>query len=103
MRTESRAIPMNRGQGDTGDWGGCCGAVDMDQRRRASAGYCGGGEWRLAMRVRDVMTSPVISIAPGSTVLEAGRLMLPRGLSGLAGLDQGGSPGGIVTGGDFLP
>ena len=28
------------------------------------------------MKVRDVMTSPVISIAPDSTVLEAVRIML---------------------------
>ena len=54
------------------------------------------------MRVRDVMTSPVISIAPDSTVLEAVRIMLLRRISGLPVIDKSGSLVGIVTEGDFL-
>ena len=54
------------------------------------------------MRVRDVMTSPVISIAPDSTVLEAVRIMLLRHISGLPVIDKGGGLVGIVTEGDFL-
>src|SRR3954470_4977935 len=51
---------------------------------------------------RDVMTSPVISIAPDSTVLEAVRIMLLRRISGLPVIDKSGSLVRIVTEGDFL-
>ena len=44
------------------------------------------------MKVRDVMTSPVVSIAPDSTVLEAVRIMLLRHISGLPVIDKGGEP-----------
>ena len=40
------------------------------------------------MKVRDIMTSPVISIAPDSTVLEAVRIMLLRHISGLPVIDK---------------
>ena len=54
------------------------------------------------MKVRDVMTSPVISVAPDSTVLEAVRIMLQRHISGLPVIEKGGELVGIVTEGDFL-
>ena len=54
------------------------------------------------MEVRDVMTSPVISVAPDSTVLEAVRIMLQRHISGLPVVDKDGGLVGIVTEGDFL-
>ena len=54
------------------------------------------------MKVRDIMTSPVISVAPDSTVLEAVRIMLLRHISGLPVIDKGGGLVGIVTEGDFL-
>jgi predicted transcriptional regulator len=54
------------------------------------------------MKVRDIMTSPVISVAPDSTVLEAVRIMLQRHISGLPVVEKGGELVGIVTEGDFL-
>src|SRR6478609_8172368 len=59
-------------------------------------------KWSIAMKVRDVMTSPVISVAPDSTVLEAVRIMLQRHISGLPVIEKGGELVGIVTEGDFL-
>ena len=54
------------------------------------------------MKVRDIMTSPVISVAPDSTVLEAVRIMLQRHISGLPVIEKSGELVGIVTEGDFL-
>ena len=54
------------------------------------------------MKVRDIMTSPVISVAPDSTVLEAVRIMLLRHISGLPVIEKGGELVGMVTEGDFL-
>src|SRR6478752_4482417 len=54
------------------------------------------------MKVRAIMTSPVISVAPDSTVLEAIRIMLQRHISGLPVIEKGGELVGIVTEGDFL-
>src|SRR4249919_3017941 len=54
------------------------------------------------MKVRDIMTSPVVSVAPDSTVLEAIRIMLLRHISGLPVVDKDGKLVGIVTEGDFL-
>lgn len=54
------------------------------------------------MKVRDIMTSPVISVAPDSAVLEAVRIMLLRHISGLPVIKKDGSLVGIVTEGDFL-
>jgi CBS domain-containing protein len=54
------------------------------------------------MKVRAIMTSPVISVAPDSTVLEAVRIMLQRHISGLPVIEKSGELVGIVTEGDFL-
>jgi len=54
------------------------------------------------MLVRDVMTSPVISVKPSATIAEAARLMLDHSISGLPVVDAGGVLRGIVTEGDFL-
>ena len=54
------------------------------------------------MKVRDIMTSPVISVTPDSTVLEAVRIMLQRHISGLPVIEKSGELVGIVTEGDFL-
>ena len=45
------------------------------------------------MKVRDIMTSPVVSIEPESAVLEAVRIMLQRHISGLPVVDKEGAPG----------
>jgi CBS domain-containing protein len=54
------------------------------------------------MKVKDVMTSPVISIEPETPVLEAVRIMLQRRISGLPVIDKDGRLVGMVTEGDFL-
>ena len=54
------------------------------------------------MKVKDVMTSPVVSIEPESSVLEAIRIMLQRHISGLPVVDKEGRLVGILTEGDFL-
>lgn len=52
------------------------------------------------MKVRDVMTSPVLSVEPDTTILQAVR-MLQRRISGLPVVDKDGRLAGIVTEGDF--
>jgi CBS domain-containing protein len=54
------------------------------------------------MKVRDVMTSPVLSVEPDTTILQAVRIMLQRRISGLPVVDKDGRLAGIVTEGDFL-
>src|SRR5215470_20351212 len=54
------------------------------------------------MKVRDVMTSPVVSVGPDDSVSEATRIMLQRRVSGLPVIDREGRLVGIVTEGDFL-
>jgi CBS domain-containing protein len=56
----------------------------------------------IAMKAHDVMTEPVISIAPNASILEAVALMLRHKISGLPVLDPTGKLVGIVTEGDFL-
>ena len=54
------------------------------------------------MKVKDIMTWPVFSIAPESNVLPAVQLMLKQKISGLPVVDADGKLLGIVTEGDFL-
>jgi CBS domain-containing protein len=54
------------------------------------------------MKAFDVMTPLVISVAPDASILEAVRLMLQNGVSGLPVVDTEGNLAGIVTEGDFL-
>jgi CBS domain-containing protein len=54
------------------------------------------------MKAKDVMTSPVVSVEPDATVLQAIRIMLQRRVSGLPVIDENGRLLGIVTEGDFL-
>lgn len=53
------------------------------------------------MKVGDVMTRSVISLAPSDAVLKAARLMMQYGVSGLPVLDRGALVG-VITQGDFL-
>jgi CBS domain-containing protein len=55
-----------------------------------------------AMKVKDIMTSPVVSIEPDMTVIQAVRIMLQRHISGLPVIDKSGRLLGVVTEGDFL-
>jgi CBS domain-containing protein len=54
------------------------------------------------MKAKDVMTSPVVSVEPDDSVLQAVRIMLQRHISGLPVIDKEGRLVGIVTEGDFL-
>ena len=54
------------------------------------------------MQAKDVMTSPVVSVEPDATILQAIRTMLQRRISGLPVIDKDGHLIGIVTEGDFL-
>lgn len=54
------------------------------------------------MKVRDIMSPCVISVAPDASILDAIRLMLQNHISGLPVIDPYGALVGIVTEGDFL-
>jgi CBS domain-containing protein len=54
------------------------------------------------MRAKDVMTSPVMTVEPEATILQAVRIMLQRRVSGLPVVDNDGRLLGMVTEGDFL-
>jgi CBS domain-containing protein len=54
------------------------------------------------MQVKDVMTSPVLSVEPDSTVAQAVQIMLQRRISGLPVIDKTGRLAGILTEGDLL-
>ncbi|MBK5198486.1 MAG: CBS domain-containing protein [Methyloceanibacter sp.] len=54
------------------------------------------------MKVRDVMTSPVVSVGPDTPLLEAGELMLRHDISGLPVLDREARLVGLITERDFL-
>jgi len=54
------------------------------------------------MQVRDVMTTNVLSVSAGTTILEAARTMLKNKISGLPVIDAEGRLVGMVTEGDFL-
>ena len=54
------------------------------------------------MKVHDIMSTRVISIAPDASILEAIRLMLQNHISGLPVIDPSGALVGMVTEGDFL-
>jgi CBS domain-containing protein len=77
--------------------------LDVDQKSDGKGGLAfKKPKWRPAMKAKDVMTSPVISIEPDASIWQAVRIMLQRHISGLPVLDQKGSLVGIVTEGDFL-
>jgi CBS domain-containing protein len=54
------------------------------------------------MYAKDIMTSPVLSVAPDSPILEAIRIMLQRHISGLPVIDKDQRLVGMLTEGDFL-
>jgi CBS domain-containing protein len=56
----------------------------------------------VPMKVRDIMSPRVISVAPDASILAAIRLMLHNRISGLPVIDSTGALVGVVTEGDFL-
>lgn len=55
------------------------------------------------MRVRDVMTTPVITVHPGTSFKELVELMLGNGVSSLPVVDEEGILLGVVSESDLLP
>ena len=54
------------------------------------------------MNVKDIMTRNIISVKTDASILEAIRLMIQHGISGVVVVDKKGDLAGIVTEGDFL-
>jgi CBS domain-containing protein len=54
------------------------------------------------MRIKDLMSSEVVSIGPGATLKEAARTMIEAGVSGLPVVDDDGALVGIITESDFV-
>jgi len=54
------------------------------------------------MRAHQIMTRPVISVTPDTTIVEAANIMLQKHVSGLPVLDATGKLVGIISEGDFI-
>ena len=54
------------------------------------------------MKVRDIMSSSVVTVSPQERVGEVARLMLDQGVSGLPVVDVEGRVVGIITEGDLV-
>ncbi|HLX15626.1 MAG TPA: CBS domain-containing protein [Bradyrhizobium sp.] len=54
------------------------------------------------MRAHQIMTRPVISVTPETTIVEAANTMLQKHVSGLPVLDANGKLVGIISEGDFI-
>jgi CBS domain-containing protein len=54
------------------------------------------------MRAHQIMTRPVISVSPESTIVDAANTMLQKHVSGLPVLDATGKLVGIISEGDFI-
>ena len=54
------------------------------------------------MRAHQIMTRPVITVTPETTIVEAANMMLQRHVSGLPVTDAAGKLVGIVSEGDFI-
>ena len=54
------------------------------------------------MRAHQIMTRPVVTVTPETTIVEAANIMLQRHVSGLPVLDASGKLVGIISEGDFI-
>jgi len=54
------------------------------------------------MRAHQIMTRPVITVTPETTIVDAANLMLQRHVSGLPVVDAAGKLVGVVSEGDFI-
>lgn len=82
-------------------------SAEMSETPRDSTGSVGSSRVRLThhpdwWRVRDVMTSPVVGVAPDAPDTEIVDLLLERGMAGLPVTDDRGGLLGIVTEADFV-
>jgi CBS domain-containing protein len=55
-----------------------------------------------AMRAHQIMTRPVITVAPETPIVEAATIMLQRHISGLPVVNTAGQLVGIISEGDFI-
>jgi CBS domain-containing protein len=56
----------------------------------------------LPMRAHQIMTRPVITVTPDTTIVDAATIMLQRHVSGLPVVDASGKLLGVVSEGDFI-
>lgn len=54
------------------------------------------------MKARDIMTTDVISVAPGTKIADAAKLLLEKHLNGLPVIDQDGKLVGIICQSDLI-
>jgi CBS domain-containing protein len=54
------------------------------------------------MRAHQIMTRPVVTVTPETTIVDAANLMLQRHVSGLPVVDHSGQLVGVVSEGDFI-
>ena len=54
------------------------------------------------MRAHQIMSRPVVSVTPETTIVEAANIMLQKHVSGLPVVDATGKLVGIVSEGDFV-
>src|SRR5271170_2952846 len=54
------------------------------------------------MRAHQIMTRPVITVTPETTIVEAANTMLRRHVSGLPVVDTAGKLVGVISEGDFI-
>jgi CBS domain-containing protein len=54
------------------------------------------------MRAHQIMTRPVVTVTPETTIVDAAKLMLQRHVSGLPVVDVAGNLVGVVSEGDFI-
>ena len=54
------------------------------------------------MRAHQIMTRPVVTVTPETTIVDAANLMLQRHVSGLPVVDGAGKLVGVVSEGDFI-
>jgi CBS-domain-containing membrane protein len=77
--------------------------IELDQRAmmqgNPNSRKC---ERRPAMRAMDVMTTPVITVTPDTTVQELAKLLSEKGISGVPVVEGGDRLVGIVSEGDLL-
>ena len=57
---------------------------------------------KAPMNARDVMTKPVVSVHPDTSLREIARLLLDKGISAVPVVDDNGTPIGMVSEGDLI-
>ena len=57
---------------------------------------------KAPMNARDVMTKPVVSVHPDTSLREIARLLLDKGISAVPVVDDKGAPIGMVSEGDLI-